>query len=140
MEGLHPVVPHSLWDETAFVGLWGGEAEEGAPSVAVPVAMGQLGAIGEDDVGEVDDGDVEAVKSPLTRALIRRGGGAELDDGTDEDGFCGEGEGVVDEDGVDELGPDGLADTHGEMISGLNGERCSGGDDFGWGLAGRSEG
>ena len=48
--------------------------------------------------------------------------------GSGNDGFGGEEECVVGVDGIDELGADGLADAHGEVVFDLDGEGSSGGN------------
>lgn len=52
-----------------------------------------------------------------------------------DDRLSGEDKGVVAVDRVDELGADGLAYAHGEMIVNLDRERCSRGEDVSWSLA-----
>ena len=116
VEDLHARGPIPL-DEAAFVGWRGGEAEDGGAVGGGAGGDGERGAVGEDDLGEVDDGDVVGGEVAVDAGADAAGVvGAQLGDGAGEDGFRGEDEGVVDVDGVDELGADGLAGAHGEVV------------------------
>ncbi len=110
----------------------------GAPSVAVPVAMGRVVPSARMMLGEVDDGDVVGGEVAVDAGADAAGVvGAQLGDGAGDDGLRGEDECVVGVDGVDELGANRLADAHGKVVVDLDGEGGAGGECGGWGLAQR---
>jgi hypothetical protein len=123
-EDLDSVVP-PLVNETAFAGRRRDEAVDGGAVGGGASGNGKGRAVGEGDAGEADDGCPEGSEVATKPGADAAGVvGVECSYSTRDDGFGWEDEGVVYVDGVDELGTDGLANAHGEMILDLDRKRC----------------
>jgi hypothetical protein len=134
-EDLKAVVP-LLVNKATFAGRGGDQAEDRCAVGGGPGGDGYGGAVGESDAGEANDRDVEGSKvATEPRGDAAGVVGMECGDGAGDDGFSGKDESVVGVDGVDELGADGLADAHGEMIFDLDWEGRACGDRYRGALA-----
>ena len=136
-EDLDAVVP-LLVDEPSFAGRRRDETVDGSAVGGSAGGDGNDRAIGESDACEVYDGRVERCKVATKPGADAAGVvGTECGYSTGDDGFGREDEGVVCVNGIDELGADGLAYAHREMIDNLDRERCSCGQPDGWCLTKR---
>ena len=123
-EDLDSVVP-PLVNETAFAGRRRDEAVDGGAVGGGARGDGKGRTVGEDDASEADDGCIEGSEVATKPGADAAGVvGVECSYSTRDNGLGWQDEGVVYVDGVDELGTDGLANAHGEMILDLDWERC----------------
>ena len=104
-------------DEAAFDG-WRGYGAIDRGTVGGGVGLDRdVDAVGEGDAGEADNGDVERGKVPAKAgAGASLCVGAQINDGAVEHGVFRKHDFVVAEDGVKQMGGDGKASAHGQVV------------------------